>query len=32
MRADFFKQIYNYRMARANLDYATNDPQLTENR
>ena len=30
MRADFFKSIYNYRMARANLDYATNDPLLTE--
>lgn len=30
MRADFFKNIYNYRMARANLDYATNDPLLTE--
>jgi outer membrane protein len=30
MRADYFKSIYNYRMARANLDYATNDPLLTE--
>jgi len=29
MRADFFKSVYNYRMARANLDYATNDPLLT---
>lgn len=26
MRADFFKSIYNYRIAAANLDYATNEP------
>jgi len=26
MRADFFKSIYNYRIATANLDYATNEP------
>lgn len=30
MRSDYFKSIYNYRMARANLDYATNDPQLSD--
>lgn len=30
MRSDYFKSIYNYRMARANLDYATNDPLLTD--
>lgn len=27
MRADYFKSIYNYRMALANLDYATSEPQ-----
>ena len=26
MRSDFFKSIYNYRIAAANLDYATNEP------
>ncbi|OGU14006.1 MAG: RND transporter [Geobacteraceae bacterium GWC2_53_11] len=26
MRADFFKSIYNYHIAAANLDYATNEP------
>ncbi len=26
MRADYFKSIYNYRIAAANLDYATNEP------
>ena len=26
MRADFFKSIYNYRIAAANLDYATSEP------
>ena len=26
MRADFFKSVYNYRIAAANLDYATNEP------
>lgn len=26
MRADFFRSIYNYRIAAANLDYATNEP------
>lgn len=26
MRADFFKSIYNYRIAAAGLDYATNEP------
>lgn len=26
MRADFFKSVYNYRVAAANLDYATNHP------
>lgn len=26
MRADFFRSIYNYRIAVANLDYATNEP------
>ena len=26
MRADFFKSIYNYRIAAANLNYATNEP------
>ena len=26
MRADFFKSIYNYRIAAASLDYATNEP------
>jgi len=25
MRADYFKSVYNYRMARANLDYATSE-------
>ncbi|MFA7405402.1 MAG: TolC family protein [Pelobacteraceae bacterium] len=29
MRADFFKSIYNYRIAAANLDYATNEPLRT---
>jgi outer membrane protein TolC len=29
MRADFFKSVYNYRMARANLDYATSETSLT---
>jgi outer membrane protein TolC len=26
MRSDYFKSIYNYRIAAANLDYATNEP------
>ena len=26
MRSDFFKSIYNYRIATANLDYATSEP------
>jgi outer membrane protein len=26
MRSDFFKSIYNYRIAAANLDYATSEP------
>lgn len=26
MRSDFFKSIYNYHIAAANLDYATNEP------
>ena len=26
MRADFFKSVYNYRIAAANLDYATSEP------
>ena len=26
MRSDYFKSIYNYRVAAANLDYATNEP------
>lgn len=26
MRADYFKSIYNYRIATANLDYATSEP------
>ena len=26
MRSDFFKSIYNYRIAAASLDYATNEP------
>ena len=26
MRADYFKSIYNYRVAAANLDYATSEP------
>lgn len=26
MRSDFFKSVYNYRIAAANLDYATNEP------
>lgn len=26
MRSDFFKSIYNYHIAMANLDYATNEP------
>lgn len=26
MRSDFFKSIYNYHIASANLDYATNEP------
>ena len=26
MRADFFKSVYNYRIAAASLDYATNEP------
>ena len=26
MRADFFKSIYNYRIAAAGLDYATSEP------
>nr|MBW4056506.1 TolC family protein [Pseudomonadota bacterium] len=26
MRADFFKSVYNYRVAAANLDYATSEP------
>ena len=26
MRSDFFKSIYNYRIAASNLDYATNEP------
>lgn len=26
MRSDFFRSIYNYRIAAANLDYATNEP------
>ena len=30
MRADFFKSIYNYRIAAANLDYATNEPLRNE--
>ena len=30
MRADYFKSIYNYRIAQANLDYATSEPSLTE--
>lgn len=29
MRADFFKSIYNYRIAAASLDYATNEPLRT---
>ena len=29
MRADYFKSIYNYRIAQANLDYATSEPSLT---
>ncbi len=26
MRSEFFKSVYNYRIAAANLDYATNEP------
>ncbi len=26
MRADYFKSLYNYKIAAANLDYATNEP------
>lgn len=26
MRADYFRSVYNYRIAAANLDYATNEP------
>ena len=28
MRAAYFQSIYNYRIARANLDYATGEPPL----
>lgn len=30
MRADYFKSIYNYRIAQANLDYATSEPSLPD--
>jgi outer membrane protein TolC len=30
MRADYFKSIYNYQIAQANLDYATSEPSLKD--
>lgn len=29
MRSDYFKSVYNYRIAAANLDFATSEPLLT---